>query len=470
MIFAKGEEKMRKTVLVSIIVLALMLVTMVPLPAMTEPPPEVRSLAFNALPVKEELVNAVHFEVAGGETEDPTPFWVDIVDAENSDGGEEIYVAVLDTGLLEWWEFFFTNPITGECRIKDEWGKGFTHDIWWDDTINNIVIGPLRDDRGFITHPWGSGHGTHVTSTIIGYRFSTSTADMWIRGVAPKVWIIPVLVLDYWEVELPDGSVLQLGGGTDEMVAAGIYYVAELADTYGIKIIINMSLGGSEPAPLIEDAINYAISKGVIVVAAAGNSGLEGMDWPGAYPQVISAAAGGWTEQWITKPPQTRWWLNDVPEKLNTVDYWGNNWQIYLEEFSSRPNPELGQFWKDLDVCTPGASIVGPYQRAFDPGSIGYYYLWGTSMATPHVSAIAALVAEQHPYFNQFDMEWTLKMAAVRIPLASDGAYILDPWGFWDYKWNDHDYGSGWLQADNAFFAAFVYTRAKLKLKTCIPI
>jgi subtilisin family serine protease len=63
-----------------------------------------------------------------------------------------------------------------------------------------------------------------------------------------------------------------------------------------------MSLGGTEPAPLIEDAINYAISKGVIIVAAAGNSGLEGMDWPGAYPQVISAAAGGWTEQWLNYP------------------------------------------------------------------------------------------------------------------------------------------------------------------------
>jgi len=277
---------------------------------------------------------------------------------------------------------------------------------------------------------------------------------MWIRGVAPHVWIIPVLVLDAWEVEYP-GGVARFTGGTDEMVAAGILYVAWLAETYGVKIIINMSLGGTEPAPLIEDAINYAISKGVIIVAAAGNSGLEGMDWPGAYPQVISAAAGGWTEQWITKPPQTRWWLNDVPEKLNTKDYWGNNWQIYLEEFSSRPNPELGQFWKDLDVCTPGASIVGPYKGYFSY-TVAYYYVWGTSMATPHVSAIAALVAEQYPSFNQFDMELVLKKAAVRLPLASDGAYILDPWGFWDYKWDDHDYGSGWLTATNAFKIAKV--------------
>ena len=458
---------MRKIVLVSAVVLALMLVTLVPLPARSEVAPEVRSLPFNALPVKEEFVDAVDFEGAGGVIEDPTPFWVDIVDAEGYEGGEGIYVAVLDTGLLPNWQFFFTNPITGECHIKWEWGKGFTHDIWWDENKGDFVMGPLRDDRGFITDPYkGSGHGTHVTSTIIGYRFRTATADMWIRGVAPKVWIIPVLVLDAWQVPYP-GGLMNFTGGTDEMVAAGIRYVAELAETYHVKIIINMSLGGSEPAPLIEDAINYAISKGVIIVAAAGNEGEAGMVWPGAYSQVISAAAGGWTMQWVGYPPSNppspyRWWLTDVPEKLNTVDDWGNNWQIYLEEFSSRPNPELGQFWKDLDVCTPGASIVGPYKPYFST-AVGYYYLWGTSMATPHVSAIAALVAEKYPSFNQLDMEWVLKKAAAMIPLASDGAIILDPWGIWDYKWNDHDYGSGWLQADNAFFAAFVYTWGKPK-------
>ena len=467
---------MRKIVLVSAVVLALMLVTLVPMPTRSEAAPEVRSLPFNALPVKEEFVDAVDFEGAGGAVEDPTPFWVDIVDAEGYDGGENIYVAVLDTGLLPDWQFFFTNPITGECHIKWEWGKGFTHDIWWDENKGDFVIGPLRDDRGFITKAFeGSGHGTHVTSTIIGFRYRAIVGgvlyDYWIRGVAPKVWIIPVLVLDAWQVPYP-GGVARFTGGTWEMVSAGIKYVAWLAETYRVKIIINMSLGGTVPNPMIEDAINYAISKGVIIVAAAGNNGYAGMVWPGAYPQVISAAAGGWTEQWLNHPdygvrdPRTSfWWLSDVldvPEKLNTIDYWGNNWQIYLEEFSSRPNPELGQFWKDLDVCTPGASVVGPYKRYFS-WTVGYYYLWGTSMATPHVSAIAALVAEKYPYFNQFDMEWVLKKAAAMIPLASDGAIILDPWGIWDYKWNDHDYGSGWLQADNAFFAAFVYTRGKPK-------
>ncbi|MEM1990058.1 MAG: S8 family serine peptidase [Candidatus Bathyarchaeia archaeon] len=461
---------MKKISITAAFMLVLMLMALGPFPARAEPHKVKRSLDFDVLPFREELIDAVDFSATTTTIDkfsDPTPFWVDIVDAEGYNGGEGVYVAVLDTGLLSNWQFLFAHPLTGECRIKAEWGKGFTHDIWWNDTIGDFVIGPLRDDRGFITKAFeGSGHGTHVTSTIIGYRFRTATADFWVRGIAPKATIIPVLVLDAWEVPYPGGTA-RFTGGTDEMVAAGIKYVAWLAETYGVKIIINMSLGGSEPSPTIEEAINYAISKGVIIVAAAGNDGEAGMNWPGAYPKVISVSAGGWTEQWITKPPQTRWWLNDVPEKLNTKDYWRNNWQIYLEEFSSRPNASLGQFWKDLDVCAPGASIVGPYKSYFST-TIGYYHLWGTSMATPHVSAVAALVAEKYPQLKQADVEWILKSAASMLPLASDGAYILDPWGFWYYKWNDHDYGSGWLQADNALQVASTYVRGRTKAKAYV--
>ncbi|NIV34909.1 MAG: S8 family serine peptidase, partial [Anaerolineae bacterium] len=142
--------------------------------------------------------------------------------------------------------------------------------------------------------------------------------------------------------------------------------------------IINMSLGGPAPSPLIEDAIDHAISNGVIVVASAGNEGYDGMGWPGAYDQVISAAAGGWTEQWLVRDPEPRWWLNDVTEELNTEDYWGNNWQTYLEDFSSRPNKDLGQRAFHLDVTAQGAAVVGPYKPYFATNT-GYYYMWGTS-------------------------------------------------------------------------------------------
>ena len=371
------------------------------------------------------------------------PFWVDIVDAEVvPNDGEGVYIAVLDTGLLDSWPFFFS-----EANIRWDLGKGFTHDLTWDTVAGEIVWGPLRSDRGFITKAFeGSGHGTHVTSTIVGFNVNN---EFWVRGVAPKASIIPVLVLDYWMVDTPEGWYYD-GGGTDEMVSAGIYYVADLAETLDGPVIISMSLGGPEPTKMIEDAVDYAIDKGVIVVASAGNEGYNGMGWPGAYPQVISVAAGGWTEQWLG----AGWWLNDVPEDLKTPDYWGNNWQLYLEDFSSRPNKDFGQKSFHLDVCAPGSSIVGPYKSAF-AYDLNYYYLWGTSMSAPHVSGIAALVLQSYPSISQGTMEKSLKNAAHGFPLPADGSWVYDPWyELYHFEWSGNEYGAGWLQADAALTSA----------------
>jgi subtilisin family serine protease len=166
-------------------------------------------------------------------------------------------------------------------------------------------------------------------------------------------------------------------------------------------------------------------------------------------------------------PAPYRWYLSDVPEKLNTKDALGNNWQIFLEDFSGRPNKALGQTWKNLDVCAPGAYVVGPFKRevawseanqawVYENDPTAYWGLWGTSMATPHVAGIAAIIAYHYPQFNQADMEYVLKKGASRIPMASDGAFVFDtiPWAF---KWVDHDYGNGWLTVDNAMMAAAAY-------------
>ena len=411
---------------------------------------------------------------------DPIPFNVDMVDAETtSNDGQGIYVAVLDTGLLSNYLYFFPPSMVD---IKEEWGKGFTHDALGVDPNGDLILGPLRDDRGFITHDngapdangygWGSGHGTHVTSIITGYHFVRGGVDTWIAGVAPKVTIIPVLVLDDWTIVDQYGNLIYFDAfGTDEMVAAGIRYIGDLANEHHVKIIINMSLGGDTPTQIMEDAIDYAIEQGVIVVASAGNSGEDGMGWPGAYPQVISCAAAGWTQEYGAGYYTYYWWWWDVPEKLNAVNYvydpwtgitYHNNWHTYLVDFSSRPNKDLGQSWKDLDVAAPGCAVRGPY-KPYGPTQWAFYAVWGTSQAAPHVSGIAALVAQSYPNIGQFTMEDVLKAAANGVPMAADGAYISDVfsnYAVWYYYWNDHDAGSGFLTVDEAFKSAAVYCKS----------
>jgi subtilisin family serine protease len=424
-----------------LLILALLVFAAVPMVTSNEAPS--LTIPFDVSVYREEFAFGLETETmeASDGLPEVTSFNLDMIDADVPEDGEGVYVAVLDTGLLDVWPFFFS-----QANIAWWLGKGFSHDIYWDDDLG-IVVGPLDDTRGFITKiPEGSGHGTHVTSTIVGYNFNNL---FWVRGVAPKATIIPVLVLDAWLVPTPYGT-LYFRGGTDEMVSAGIYYVADLADQLDGRVIISMSLGGEDPSPMIEKAINYAIKKDVIVVVAAGNAGYAGMDYPGAYPQVISCAMAGWTEQFVSS------WLGDVPEELNTPDYWGNNWHLFLDEISGRPNKDLKQRNWHLDVATPGAAVVGPHKPYMYPREeIGYYYAWGTSMATPHVSGMAALVLQSYPKIRQETMEDILKTAAAGLPMPSDGAWVYDPWyGVYHFEWFGIDWGNGFLQADRALFMA----------------
>jgi len=96
--------------------------------------------------------------VGGGAIVDPVPWNVDMVNAEaTANDGESIYVAVLDTGLMSNYLDFFPE---GAVDIREEWGKGYTHDVFWTGPGGNFSgefsYGPLREDRGFITHDNGN--------------------------------------------------------------------------------------------------------------------------------------------------------------------------------------------------------------------------------------------------------------------------------------------------------------------------
>ena len=236
--------------------------------------------------------------------------------------GEGVYVAVLDTGLLDSWRQYFP-----EERIAVEYAKSFSGG----GAMNN---GNVSEQPNKWEHDTNS-HGTHVTSTIIGYSLRGTP----VNGVAPMATIIPVKVLN------------QSGGGWSSVIAEGIKYIADLklGPLAGSPVVINMSLGGPVLDAVEKAAMDYAIEAGVIIVASAGNEGTLGMGYPGAYAPVISVASAGWAGEWLDDNPY--WWyaIDDPDPTIPDL--------FYISDFSSIAYP--GQ---DLDVAAPGSWIVGPYQ------------------------------------------------------------------------------------------------------------
>lgn len=157
------------------------------------------------------------------------------------------------------------------------------------------------------------------------------------EGVAGMTWynkVMPIKVLD------------QSGSGTTYSVAEGIIWAAD----HGAKVI-NLSLGNYAQASFLHDAIKYAYDKDVVLVAATGNDNTERPGYPAAYPEVFAVSATD----------------------------------------SSMHRASFSNYGDYVDVMAPGASIASTY-----PGN-QYAALSGTSMASPHVSALAALIRSINP-------------------------------------------------------------------------
>ena len=332
--------------------------------------------------------------------------------------GSGVYVAVLDTGLLDSWRQYFP-----EQRIATRYARAFSGG---------------GGERGRVSSPpnvWEhdqNSHGTHVTSIVLGYQLGAAN----VNGVAPRATVIPVKVLG------------QNGRGWSSVIAAGIVYITDLArgPLAGKRVVINMSLGGPVLDAVEQAALDYAIRNGVIVVASAGNEGEDGMGYPGAYEPVISVAASGWIKEFTT----ATWWnAIDVAEPTAAPDF-------YITDFSSREKP--GQ---DLDVAAPGSWIVGPYQ--LQSGKIDYFFVGGTSQAAPHVAGIAALMVQKNPTLNQAQVENILETTAIPLPPGCRNG-VIDPisGGPVNYCWNADASGAGLTTADGALAAvAATATSAK---------
>ncbi|CAM4263857.1 S8 family peptidase [Paenibacillus tarimensis] len=187
------------------------------------------------------------------------------------------------------------------------------------------------------------------------------------EGVAGMTWnnkVMPVKVLD------------SSGSGTTYSVAEGIIWATD----HGAKVI-NMSLGNYASAQFLHDAIRYAYDHDVVLVAASGNDNTERPGYPAAYPEVFAVAATD----------------------------------------SSGRKASFSNYGDYIDAAAPGATIPSTY-----PGN-QYAALSGTSMACPHVAALAALIRSVNPTLSNEEVMQVMRETAT--DLGEEGKDIYYGYG-----------------------------------------
>ncbi len=251
--------------------------------------------------------------------------------------GQDIIVAVVDTGIA------FGAPDLANTK----------HLPGYDFTANDA---DPTDDQG---------HGPHVAGTIA----QSTNNGVGVAGVAFNARLLPVKVLG------ADGT------GSYENIIKGIVYAVD----QGAKVI-NLSLAGTAGSASLRDAVKYAYDHGVLVVAAAGNSGQNQVAYPAAYDDYVLAVAA------------TRY------------DNQRTNYSNYGPEIDlAAPGGDVG-----VDQNGDGYADGVLQQTIKSDGTYGYMFYEGTSMASPHVAGVAALLFAQKPAASPAQVEAVLGQTALK--------------------------------------------------------
>ena len=250
-------------------------------------------------------------------------------------GGADVIVAVLDTGAdynhrdLKDNMWINQAELSGDQGIDDD-DNGFIDDVYGYNFIYN-------NSDPFDDH----GHGTHCSGIIA----AAGNNSLDVAGVC---WNAKIMALKF---------IGSLGDGTTADAVLAIYYAVQ----NGADILSN-SWGSYGESQSLQEALDYARSRGVIIVASAGNGNSDSPQYPAAYDHVISVAA--------TDPDDQKWFLSNYGD------------------------------W--IDIAAPGAEILS-LKPADAPGGAQSTYTVtssGTSMAAPQVAGACALILAANPFFK----------------------------------------------------------------------
>ncbi len=313
---------------------------------------------------------------------------------KNGITGKGVTIAIVDTGVD------YTHPDLGGCL-----GEGCKVIGGYD--FVNEDNDPMDDN----------GHGTHVAAIAAG--------NGTLKGVAPDAKILAYKVLN------------AAGSGMESWVIAGIEKAVEDgADVISLSLGISYWYVKDCYDFVISQVVDNVVESGKVVVVAAGNEGQDGygtIGAPGCAKNVITVGAS------YKKDYEAFWW-DCEPGSYTPCGRCGDDGKVYcdfwgdgnprvdeLANFSSK-GPAIGTVSNDIyvmvkpEVVAPGAIICAArYDSIFPSGEHPYYYpclddkhvqFAGTSMATPHVSGMAALLLQAHPDWGPEEIKSALVTTA----------------------------------------------------------